>query len=176
MGIIHELGVKSVEIEASEKQLQNSRLDPNILFFWRTVTSECQAYGIKVVFLLPDAAAEKISSKAFEVPTYKLHFELANPKIKGLIPALIKDSMTRIMEKKALREKPEAIVSGGGHTLVMQKDLGVPSKKVRFTRPEKQEYFLDIAQGVRRFRLKRKIRKGAKRIQRKARNLWARKK
>lgn len=160
--LILKLNVKSVGVEVSNWQFSSGALSQSVWDFWATIIRECEGNGIKVIFLTPDAVSRKIVSKekTFEPSGMDIAIELANPKIKGVFPALVKDSMTRAMEKQALKEKPEAIVSGGGHAILMKHDFRIHRNKVLLL-----HHFLDLRQqiqGIKRFRTKRAIKKGFK--------------
>lgn len=172
---IFRLKVKSVGVEVSKWQFYNRRLEPLVLSFWKKIVDECGRRGIRVVFLTPDSMSKKIVAKQKKFKSkIDLAIELANPKTKGVFSALVKDSMTRAMEKQMLKEKPEAIISGGFHALLMKKDLKIPSKKFlllgQFSDLRRQE------EGVRIFRLKRRIRKGFRRVVNKTKRKFTRKK
>lgn len=83
-----------------------------------------------------------------------------DPKIDTLFGAMLKDSWTRIMEKNALKQKPEAIIAGTFHAMLMRKDLRIPKSKFSLLTPLERPIGLPQIKGIRRFQTaRRKARK-----------------
>ena len=76
--------------------------------------------------------------------------------------ALLKDTVTRKMEEVALKTKPELLVTGTGHGMMIRGDFGIPKNKFALFHggQELYDYLKKEVMAVRRFqRTRRKMRK-----------------
>ncbi len=162
------LKVKSVGVESAAKAYDiKGELGMIIMeqsIFWHYVIEGLRTHGIKVIFLIPDRLELKLLMEEQRTGSEIISKKMLRQKnVKGLYPALVKDTMTRFMEKKATKDKPEAIVVGGTHAHVIQKDLGIPQEKYKQI-GDYQESAKRMAKGILTFRRKRKIKKAVKRF------------
>lgn len=117
------LGVKSVGVEVSQYELNfTPPIDYAAVAFWKKVISNLLEKGIKVVFLKSNSLDRKLHSKMVggHWGTKKERLEYRT---------LVSDTMTRFMEKKAIKTKPEALIVGGFHAALMRKDLKISKNK-----------------------------------------------
>jgi hypothetical protein len=156
---IMRLGISSIGIERSRPRIRIPETD-SMWPFWKHLLTECERHHIRVDFLMPYTLADRVHRPPQD--PLNLGIELLTPKITTFRAALIKDSLPRIMERKALRTRPDAIITGRGHAALIASDLNVPRKRLSYfphmdAAHRSEQSGIDT--GVRRFRFKRKIKK-----------------
>src|SRR3989344_3663056 len=124
--LILDLGIKSVGVEYEDSGMLNDE-------FFKRVINALKRHDIKIVFLLNRRLVgriirelEKARNKWGGIITSK---HPAREGIQDYGQALLKDTMTRSMEEKARKEKPELLLVGIGHGFIMRQDLKVPKHK-----------------------------------------------
>ncbi len=164
--ILSKLNVNTVGVEVSRHELFiEPPVDKSTQNFWRGVVAELEIRGKKVIFLTPDRVEKRIRAEQKRLESARkqhanIALELINPEIRTRYAAMVKHTLTRFLEKGALKEKPDAIVVGAGHADLMRKDMRIPKKKCFFVgfpeNKDKRKLRLDQIAGVRRFQSLRK--------------------
>ncbi|QQR92632.1 MAG: hypothetical protein IPJ89_00090 [Candidatus Iainarchaeum archaeon] len=121
---IDSLPVRRIGVELTPRLLRHYRASGLGHWFWHLLIRGCEAKGIKLVPLVP-AKFEKLNPSVIRAEMARMEQDGKHNRLS----ALVDDVMTRAMQRKAIRENVDMIITGSVHAALMRKDLRIPKSK-----------------------------------------------
>jgi hypothetical protein len=119
----------SVGIEPSQYQyaqvLKTARFD-----FFGTLGNLLEREGISLIHLTPDTLKKKIDRESEKLPGKLIRYTKPFEGNRG--KQLVVHSMTQAMMKTARVRRPDVLVVGDAHALLMRKDMHIPKNKCAY--------------------------------------------
>ena len=179
------LKVKKVGIEypRMRKHERDQYSETSGSIFWEAVTHAFRSKGIEVVPLISDQFFQRIMAEELRTPEHVIHMTIGP--IINKYEKLVKVDMLRDIETNVQREKPEMILTGVAHALLMRKDFRVPHEKFQLVMekahlkkimPDLLEEVKDVRRWQRKIRVEKEVRKQARKAQPKTRRKGRRRK